>query len=176
MLGLWRVPVDERKGREVNEISARTVETILVHAQTLVYNLLSLMPTTYQRNNLQAMLGLFLQAEGRPLPEYSQLKSPSALSRFLNENRWSTRQVIRTVGHEMLSRLLGYTAKGRRPWLQVIVDLTTLDKCGKFKNFQDLIHVLNGKHRFGLHRLGQGTLLAVYRWLVLSLIAFTLAH
>ena len=31
------------------------------------------------------------------------------------------------------------------------------------------------KHRFGLHRFGQGTLLRVYRWLVLSLIAFTLA-
>jgi hypothetical protein len=103
MLGLWWVPVDERKGREVNKISARTVETILVHAQTLVYSLLSLMPTTYQRDNLQAMLGLFLQAEGRPLPEYSQVKAPSALSRFLKENCWSTRQVIRTVRHEMLS-------------------------------------------------------------------------
>ena len=32
------------------------------------------------------------------------------------------------------------------------------------------------KHRFGLDRFGQGTLLGVYRWLVLSLIAFTLAH
>ncbi|MGD1938115.1 MAG: hypothetical protein ACFCA4_11235 [Cyanophyceae cyanobacterium] len=32
------------------------------------------------------------------------------------------------------------------------------------------------KHRFGLHRFGQGTLLGVYRWLALSLIAFTLAH
>jgi hypothetical protein len=31
----------------------------------------------------------------------------------------------------------------------VIVDLTTLDKCGKFKNFQHLIHVFNGKR--GLH-------------------------
>ena len=47
MLGLWWVAVNERKGREVKEISARTVETILVHAQTLVYSLLSLMPTTY---------------------------------------------------------------------------------------------------------------------------------
>ncbi len=27
-----------------------------------------------------------------------------------------------------------------------------------------------------LHRFGRGTLLGVYRWLVLSLIAFTLAH
>ncbi len=28
----------------------------------------------------------------------------------------------------------------------------------------------------GLHRFGQGTLLGVYRWLVLSLIAYILAH
>jgi hypothetical protein len=28
----------------------------------------------------------------------------------------------------------------------------------------------------GLHRFGQGTLLWVYRWLVLSLIAYILAH
>lgn len=28
------------------------------------------------------------------------------------------------------------------------------------------------KHRFGLHRFGQGTLLGMYRWIILSLIAF----
>ena len=125
------------------------METILVHAQAIVYSLVSLMPTAYQRDNLQAMLGLFLQAEGHPLPEYSQVKSPSALSRFLNEYRWSTRQVIRTVRHQVLQRILGYQAKGRRPWLQLIVDLTTLEKCGKFKQFEYLIHILNGKR--GLH-------------------------
>jgi hypothetical protein len=32
------------------------------------------------------------------------------------------------------------------------------------------------KHRFGLHRFGQGTLLGVYRWLILSLIAYLLTH
>jgi hypothetical protein len=32
------------------------------------------------------------------------------------------------------------------------------------------------KHRFGLHRFGQGTLWGVYRWLVLSLLAYLLAH
>lgn len=47
------------------------------------------MPTQYQKDNLEAMLGLFLQAQGHPLPEYSQTKSPSALSRFLNINPWS---------------------------------------------------------------------------------------
>ena len=32
------------------------------------------------------------------------------------------------------------------------------------------------KHRFGLHRFGQGKLLGVYRWFVLSLISYILAH
>jgi hypothetical protein len=32
------------------------------------------------------------------------------------------------------------------------------------------------KHRFGLHRFGQQTLLGMYRWLVLSLVAFILAQ
>ena len=31
-------------------------------------------------------------------------------------------------------------------------------------------------HRFGLHRFGQATLKGIYRWLVLSLIAYLLAH
>jgi hypothetical protein len=32
------------------------------------------------------------------------------------------------------------------------------------------------KHRFGLHRFGQQTLLGVYRWFTLCLISFMLAH
>ena len=32
------------------------------------------------------------------------------------------------------------------------------------------------KHRFGLHRFGQTTKLGVYRWLILALIAYLLAH
>lgn len=32
------------------------------------------------------------------------------------------------------------------------------------------------KHRFGLHKFGQGTLLGVYRWILLSFIAYFLAH
>lgn len=125
------------------------METILVHAQALVYSLLDLMPTTYQRDSLQALLGLFLEAQGHPLPEHSQLKSPGALSRFLNEYDWSTRQVVRAVRQEILDQLLRYCPRGRRPWLQVIVDLTTLEKCGKFKAFAHLIHILKGKR--GLH-------------------------
>ena len=69
--------------------------TMLAHAQDLVYTLKELMPTPYQKDNLDAMLGLFLEAQGHPLPEHSQTKSPSALSRFLNVNPWSTRDMKR---------------------------------------------------------------------------------
>ncbi|MBD2514172.1 hypothetical protein H6G93_03965 [Nostoc sp. FACHB-973] len=53
---------------------------MLAHAQELVYTLKELMPTQYQKDNLQAMLGLFLEAQGHPLPEYSQTKSPISLN------------------------------------------------------------------------------------------------
>lgn len=53
--------------------------SILAHAQGLVYTLLSLMPSQYQRDNLEAMLGLFLQAQGHPLPQHTKAKSASAI-------------------------------------------------------------------------------------------------
>lgn len=68
---------------------------MLAHAQELVYSLKELMPTQYQKDNLEAMLGLFLEAQGYPLPEHSQIKSASALSRFLNINPWSTTEMKR---------------------------------------------------------------------------------
>jgi hypothetical protein len=110
------------------------------------------MPSAYQKDNLEAMLGLFLEAQGHPLPEHSQTKSASALSRFLNVNPWSTRQVVRSVRSHVLQTVLkvfSESGKGRKPFLQVIIDLTTLEKRGKFKDFQDLISVYNGKR--GLH-------------------------
>ena len=60
------------------------METIVEHAQRLVYSLLGLMPSGYQKASLNAMLGLFLEAQGHPLPQHTQVKSASALSRFLN--------------------------------------------------------------------------------------------
>ena len=32
------------------------------------------------------------------------------------------------------------------------------------------------KHRFGLHRFGQKTLIGMYRWLILSFVAYFIAH
>ncbi len=88
---------------------------MLAHAQELVYNLSELMPSSYQKDNLEAMLGLFLEAQGHPLPEHSQTKSASALSRFLNINPWSTRDMIRTVRNHVLKQVLSECPLGRKP-------------------------------------------------------------
>lgn len=122
---------------------------MLAHAQKLVYTLSELMPTRYQKQNLEAMFGLFLEAQGHPLPEHCQTKSASALSRFLNIQPWSTRDLIRTVRDYAIKQVLSECPKGRKPCLQVIIDLTTLEKRGKFKGFEDLIRVYNKKR--GLH-------------------------
>lgn len=101
---------------------------MLAHTQELVYSLKDLMPTKYQKDNLEEILGLFLEAQGHPLPEHSKTKSASALSRFLNINPWSTRDMIRTVRNKVLEvvlKALYESSGGRRPFLQVIVDLTT---------------------------------------------------
>src|SRR5690349_8238529 len=108
---------------------------MLAHAQNLVYTLKELMPTHYQKDNLEAMLTLFLEAQGQPLPEHSQIKSPSAISRFLNINPWSTRKMIKVVrchALEAVLKILSSSTPGRKPFLQVIIDLTTLEKRGKF--------------------------------------------
>jgi hypothetical protein len=107
------------------------------------------MPSPYQRQSLQALLALFLKAQGAPPPEHSQLKSPSALSRFLNVYSWSVRQVIRRLRGAVRQQLQQYGPRGRRPHLQVIVDLTTLEKRGKFKAFEQLVSVFDGKR--GVH-------------------------
>ncbi len=122
---------------------------LLKHAQALAYTLLSLMPSPYQKDSLQAILGLFLEATGKSLPEYSQTVSPSALSRFLNQYKWSCRKVIKAVRKSVLSQVLAHGRVGRRPVLKLILDTTTLEKTGKFKGLGSLIRVYNKKR--GLH-------------------------
>jgi hypothetical protein len=47
--------------------------------KTRVYTLLSLSIAVYQQENLEAMLGLFLEAQGHPLPQHSKSKSQACL-------------------------------------------------------------------------------------------------
>lgn len=125
------------------------MSTILPQAQALVSGLQTLMPSIHQQDSLQALLGLFLEGQGSCLPEHCKTKSASALSRFLKEYKWSTRQVIRAVRQAAIQQILSQPRLGRRPTLQVILDLTTLERAGKFEEFKDLIRVYNGKR--GLH-------------------------
>jgi hypothetical protein len=134
------------------------METILQHAQGLVYSLLCLMPSDYQKASLNALLGLFLEAQGHALPEHTQVKSASSLSRFLNRYHWSTRQVIRTTRQAILAQIAQHRPHHSIP-IRILIDLTTLEKSGKFghlstptpdSNAPDpWVRFLNGKR--GLH-------------------------
>ena len=108
------------------------------------------MPSTYQQKSRRALLGLFLEATGQSLPQHSITVSPSALSRFLNHYQWSVRGVIRVSRAEIIRIVKAERLPGRRPILQVILDMTTLEKVGKFSGLGKLIRVYNGKRGFHL--------------------------
>ena len=134
------------------------METLLQPAQGLVYALLHLMLSSYQHASLSSLLGLFLEAQGHPFPQHCQTKSASVLSRFLNVYGWSTRSVLRTTRQAVLRQMAEHLPRRGRS-LKVLIDLTTLPKCGKFRHLSDLtedevkpnpwVRVLNGKR--GLH-------------------------
>jgi hypothetical protein len=116
------------------------------------------MPSIYQKDSLNAMFGLFLEALGHPLPQHTQVKSASSLSRFLNHYSWSTRSVIRASRKAVFDQLRQHPPRKDRP-LRVLIDLTTLEKCGKFLHLSTptddpeapdpWVRMLNGKR--GLH-------------------------
>jgi hypothetical protein len=134
------------------------METIVKYAQGLVYSLLCLMPSVYQKASLNALFGLFLEAQGHPLPEHTLVKSLSSLSRFLNHYGWATRRVIRTTRQAVLQQVAHHPPHSHTP-VRVLVDLTTLEKCGKFLHLSTStddpatpdpwVRMLNGKR--GLH-------------------------
>ena len=72
---------DEKKGVKTILKQVKMETTLLAHAQQLIYILLCLMPSQYQRDSLQALLGLFLEAQGHPLPQHSKVKSASTARR-----------------------------------------------------------------------------------------------
>ena len=132
--------------------------TIVEYAQKLVYSLLCLMPSMYQKASLNAMFGQFLEAQGHPLPQHTQVKSASSLSRFLNHYNWSTRSVIRTTRQTVLQQIAQHPPHPNTP-VRVLIDLTSLEKCGEFLQLSTptndpeapdpWVRMLNGKR--GLH-------------------------
>ena len=122
---------------------------ILSQVEELLSSFKELMPTIYQKETLESVLGLFLHSQGNAVPHHCQTKSESAISRFLNHYNWSTRSLLRTVRSFILNLVWSESRKGRQPILQVILDLTTLEKVGKFVHLKDRVRVYN--HQKGLH-------------------------
>lgn len=120
------------------------------HAQHLFCTLQQLFTSRHQRANFTAIVALFLRGDGNPYLRSSSDKSPSALSRFLNHYSWNARAVIRAARRHAVESLFATYAKrrGRRPKLLVMLDLTTLEKTGRFRQLE-LVRVLNKKR--GLH-------------------------
>lgn len=116
------------------------------HAQQLFCTLLSLFENPHLKASFRAMLALFLKRDGCPYPRYATSKSPGALSRFLNHYHWNARALIRSTHQTVLESLFHYLRqqRGRRPTLLVMIDLTILEKTGRFQNL-DLVRVLNKK-------------------------------
>jgi len=116
------------------------------------------MPSAYQKANLNALLGLFLDAQGHALPEHSPVKSASSLSRFLNRYTWSTRRVIQTTRQAILEQI-SHHLPHHGSSIRILIDLTTLEKTGRFwqlstptdnpKVPDPWVRILNGKR--GLH-------------------------
>lgn len=123
--------------------------SILPQVEELIATLKQIMPTIYLKETLESLLALFLQGEGNSIPHHCKTKSESAISRFLNHYKWSTRSLIRTIRSYLLNLILSQKTLGRKPILQVMVDLTTLEKVGNFPHLQDRVRVYH--HKKGLH-------------------------
>ena len=117
---------------------------------SLVYDVLDLMPTPHQHASLISLLSLFLMGDCC-IPKDSKTKSEAALSRFLNAYGWPTRKVITTIRLKIEKFITHYyqSRRGRPPILHAVVDLTCLEKTGKYKDLEEFVRVYNGKR--GVH-------------------------
>lgn len=103
------------------------------------------------RDTLEVVCCCFLEAFGLSRLNTAQAKSPSAISRFLNEYDWSTRKLIRVMREHALSVFHDFLfrRRGRPPMIELIVDTTSIAKEGEFAELDGWIHTLNEVR--GLH-------------------------
>ena len=102
------------------------------------------------RATLKCLLALCLGSQ-RPRPRHSQTKSAAALSRFLNRYGWPTGKAI-CATRQSLNRLINSYLKPHRGRLLIVyavVDLTGLEKTGKYQELKGLVRRYNGKR--GVH-------------------------
>ncbi len=103
------------------------------------------MPTIHQRRTLQALILAFLTPHQSALPEHNPIRSASSISRFFNHYRWPTRKLVRLTRKLMLEWLLKASKQGRNPYLKVSIDVTCVEKTGRFPGLGNWVNAMNGK-------------------------------
>lgn len=103
------------------------------------------------RESFEVFLDLLLDGSGSPLPQRATVKSPAAISRFLNHASWNTRQFCRVLRQHALETVqdVWRAQAHQRPRLELLIDLTSLEKTGKFAELADWVHTYNSVH--GVH-------------------------
>jgi hypothetical protein len=81
------------------------------------------------RDSFMVVLDLLLDGPGAALPERATVKSPADISRFLNQPPGTPAN-----------------SAGCCPHLELLVDLTSLEKTGKFTALTDWVHTDNGAY------------------------------
>lgn len=120
-------------------------------AERLYSDMFNVYGRKQHRDTLAVVLSCFLAALGQPGFCRSPAKSPSAISRFVNHYAWSLRTLVRAMRHHALDAFQSYQGgrRGRRPIIEIIVDMTSIVKEGEFALLDGWIHTL---HRVrGLH-------------------------
>ena len=102
--------------------------------------------------------GCFWKLKGIPYRNIPKSNQRVRYRRFLNHYSWSTRAVIRSTRQAVLQQIAQHRPRKDLP-LRVLVDLTSLEKCGKFFHLKTVtddpeapdpwVRILNGKR--GLH-------------------------
>lgn len=114
-----------------------------------MYTLLSLIPSHYQPDSWQAILGLFvLCTEASPSTAISSQIWSVPWVDFHSVYARSTSRLIRQSRRIVIQQIWSQARVGRRPILQVIIDLTTWEKRG-FQAANGLVgtfHTQRGLH------------------------------
>lgn len=84
--------------------------------------------------SFETQLDNFLRANGQPRPQQSQSKSPSAISRMFNQYEFPALALTRVTRTFIAQQMWQYFAssKKRRPPLEIMIDMTSLEKTGAF--------------------------------------------
>ena len=106
--------------------------------------------------------GCFWKLKGIPYRNIPKSNQRVRYRRFLNHYSWSTRAVIRSTRQAVLQQIAQHRPRKDLP-LRVLIDLTSLEKTGKFSELVDWVHTFNSVH--GIHLV---VLYLCYAWFRVS--------